>query len=155
MDENSHRDKVLQAVGKVLGNLDIPERAGDTNDITDAVFDALGITVDEQDKIGGYWMLHAAKDERKFLAPKKPLPEELDSGAKFTFEEFKDQAAGRIREHSGGWYVTLKTPIYRYEQAYDKGVSLTEAIESFAVNYYPMYEADYERSIAVGKMEKE
>ncbi len=118
---NSHRDSVKDAIFNVLDAINIPEAKADElkYDIADGVFDALGITEDEQDAVGGYFMLHAEKSERQFVPPKptelKPMPEfsgefgstknlvneytrrtkELDDGAKYNRLEFKSYAVGR------------------------------------------------------------
>ncbi len=69
---NSHRDNVKDEIRERLENYmlsDVNEFEEAAN-IADAVFDALGITDDEQDGEGGYFMLYAAKGERPFVAPK-------------------------------------------------------------------------------------
>jgi hypothetical protein len=56
---NSHRDNVKAVIDNVFRRTCSIEKID--GEIADAVFDALGITSDEQDKEGGYWMLHAKK----------------------------------------------------------------------------------------------
>lgn len=58
---NSHRDNVKDAVFDILDASNISETKADVlkYEVADAVFLALGITEDEQDTVGGYFMLHA------------------------------------------------------------------------------------------------
>ncbi len=179
---NSHRDNIKDALRGCLEvqGLDISESQLDEvkYELADAVFDALGITEDEQDKCGGYFMLHAEKGERQFVEPKQVLDseedydreyniareaglpdnraKELEDGAKYTAAEFKAYAkTNPPSAESGEWYVYLQTPICKYGQNYSSTISL-ELIKTRFVNfYYPMYLADYERSQEVDKMDKE
>jgi hypothetical protein len=83
---------------------------------------------------------------------------DLLSGAKYTAPEFKAFAnAVKIKdsENGKGWYVSLKTPICKYGQAYDKDIVLEEAKTNFVNGYYNMYLADYERSKDIVKVDKE
>jgi len=77
MDGNSHRDNVKDAIEEVLSKFmrhqaDIDQLK---YDIADAVFDALGITDDEQDMVGGYFIssLHMLRSEarEKYLTCRK------------------------------------------------------------------------------------
>ncbi len=178
---NSHRDNVKDAVRGCLEvqGMDISESQLDELKylLADAVFDALGITEDEQDKCGGYFMLHAEKGERQFVAPlprdedgcviqdddgeevvedQTKRAKELMDGAKYTSAEFKAFAkANPPSAENGEWYVYLQTPICKYGQGYSSTISL-ELIKTRFVNfYYPMYLEDYERSQNVDKMDKE
>lgn len=179
VDGNSHRDNVKDVVKPILdaymmNNDDIYETSCS---IADAVFDALGITEDEQDNIGGYFMLRAGKrcvgqtipydesgefnetvltSQAKESDYRESSPDEINAytkrtkelkdGAKYTSSEFKAYSVGKKREDSGGWYVTLQTPICKYGQAYDGDVTLEEAKTNFVNAYYNMYLDDYERS---------
>lgn len=56
---NNQRDSVKDAINEVLAKgINLNEISPE---IADAVFDALGITKDEQDSTGGYFMHHAGK----------------------------------------------------------------------------------------------
>ena len=71
---------------------------------------------------------------------------ELGNGAKYTSSDFKAFSVGKRVTETGGWYVTLQTPICKYGQAYDKDVTLDEAKTNFVNKYYMIYIDDYERS---------
>ncbi len=62
---NSHRDNVKDAIESVLIDYGVPHedyKEGDLKySLADAVFETMGITEDEQDGIGGYFMIHADK----------------------------------------------------------------------------------------------
>jgi hypothetical protein len=174
---NSYRDKVKDVIFNVLDASNIPERKADVlkYEIADAVFDALGITEDEQNKAGGYFMLYAENGGKQFIetvaeeedevdgmeyepevvAEKRLRLQQLEEGAKYTLTEFKEFSKAKNIKETGGLYITLQTPICKYGQAYDRGVMLLDAKLSFATNYYPMYLEDYERSNEVDKMDKE
>ncbi len=167
---NSHRDNVKDALRGCLEvqGMDISESQLDELKylLADAVFDALGITEDEQDKCGGYFMLHAEKGERQFIAPlprdedgcviqdddseydaaidkqtgEEGLPDnrakELADGAKYTAAEFK--AYAKANPPSGE-----KNDWYIYLQTpickYGQGYSSTislELIKTKFVNFY-------------------
>jgi hypothetical protein len=66
---NSHRDNVKKAVIEVI------RKTHDSGDVVDAVFDALGITEDEQHATGGYFMHHAGKRSTEYMLI--PLTDEI------------------------------------------------------------------------------
>ncbi len=169
INENSHRDNVKDAIFEHLEKL---VKTGDVTTsivdeakyaIADAVFNALGITEDEQDRCGGYWMLHASKGDKPAPLPRDNddksnrytiRTKELASGSKYTSEEFKAYATGR-RITGNYWYISLQTPICKYGQSYDKDMVLDEAKMNFTKSHYPMYLDNYERSKDIDKMDKE
>lgn len=216
---NSHRYNVEEAIAELLNGVatsfigiteeQVPEA---TTELADTVFDALGITRDEQDKVGGYFKVflgekipelwgyicfkckeikHRAEvtrcvvpeDSGEFTSAMNTSRgysgvgyenldainpaenaeneytrriKELADGAKYTKEEFKSYAVGRV---TGGtpcnWYINLQTPIAGYSQMYSGTYTLKEAKSLFFGYYYPMYLADYERSTAVDEMDEE
>ncbi len=175
MDENSHRDNIKDAMRHCLEVIGIEnELDEDVYVFADAVFEALGITEDEQDNIGGYFMLHAGKREKKFVPPKPrdddgclieefedeaeneytKRTEELNSGAKYTSSEFKGYSVGNKSGFNGNWYIHLHTPICRYGQGYCKDLTMEEAKSRFVEFYYPIYLDDYERSKDIDKVDK-
>ena len=160
---NSHRDNVKDAIKECFTSR--KQSSGEISeivyDIADAVFDALGITEDEQDAEGGYFMLHAKKGKRPFIAlgdgagddTLTKRHKELLAGAKYTKGEFKGHCISD--ETSDGWYVYLQTPICRYGQRYHENIEQDAARHNFANYYYPIYCDDYERSQGVDEMDKE
>jgi hypothetical protein len=147
--------------------------------LTDAIFEMLGITDDEQDMSGGYWLLHAGV---------KPTPKAEDlvpdfngefsgtvltSGVKrktdndyATFgaapreraEQLEAGAKYTAGEFKGfctakwsevGVILTLKTPVCTYAQFYSSEIQEDMARTNFVTHYYPMYLDDYERANAV------
>ncbi len=178
VDGNSHRDNVKDALKgwmnpKQTEDEDLVNAESAT--VADIVFEALGITEDEQDKVGGYFILHAAKRyEGEELVPdvhgefndtvltsqvktsdyKEMYPDEVNAYTKRT-KELADGAKYAASEFKAravgnstpnGWYVRLATPICRYGQLYDKDMTLEEAKTNFVNTYYTMYLDDYERS---------
>ena len=74
---NNHRDNVEAAMREYFeqwleGGKNID--AG-VVDLADAVFDTLGITEDEQDSTGGYFMHHAGKKSKEYILI--PLTDEI------------------------------------------------------------------------------
>ncbi len=61
-DNMTQRERVLNAISKALEELNIPESAGDTNTIADAVFDELYITHNEQESKVGVFRLYTGKE---------------------------------------------------------------------------------------------
>ncbi len=185
---NSHRDNVKDAIYDILWKRDEFQEEDVLHElkanIADVVFDALGITEDEQDSEGGYFMLHAVKGEKIFTPPRQEedkgyddaiesqtgeegahvesmenewtkRTKELADGAKYTSDDFMAYAIGRKNSEGGDWYITLQTPICKYGQGYCKTLTLADAKQKFANFYYPIYLDDYERSLDVDKMDKE
>ncbi len=175
---NSHRDNVKDAI--VEGLMDYHPKLDNCEtacDIADGVFDALGITEDEQDGCGGYFMLHANKGEKPFVPPKTRdddgcvIPErhveaaehekrleELQAGtSRYTFEEFRQYAKDKqsYPENHDDWYIFIITPVCRYGQSFTKLMSLKNAKKKFADFYYPMYLEDCERSDNIGKVDND
>ncbi len=158
---NSHRDNVKDAIKECFTKR--KQASGEISEvvyeIADAVFDALGITSDEQDKVGGYWMLHAEKVGGVSIAPcgcgdntLTDRHEELVKGAKYSKGEFKGHCVAT--RTSTGWYIHLNTSICRYGQFYAIEVQ-DEARLRFAEYYYPVYCTDYERSQGRDEVDKE
>lgn len=80
---NSHRDDVKDAVDEVLRKRVMIRACLSDDEISelrcvfaDAIFDALGITYEEQDSTGGYFMHHAGKrDYAEYILV--PLTEQI------------------------------------------------------------------------------
>ena len=67
---NSHRDNVKDAINKAILELGTGQCQEEADVLlTDAVFEALGITEDEQDMVNGYFMHHAGR--RMPMSPEK------------------------------------------------------------------------------------
>jgi hypothetical protein len=158
---NSHIDNVKDAIREALG-VSMRGHIALLNDvdavvcnIADGVFDAQGITEDEQGMTGGYFMLHAGKRceeliTRRYSQNIAQRRQDLAVGAKYTSAEFKAFAvAERLADSDSGqgWYISLTTPVCTYAQAYDGNMPRNVARTNFVNAYYPMYLADYERSI--------
>jgi hypothetical protein len=175
---NSHRDNVKDAIAGLLndwlkGSKDINEFGAD---IADAVFDALGITEDEQDMAGGYWLLHAGVKPEPEVDLSNLVPDmmgefntlvktsvsrsKLDdyaphhmSNREIELSEGAKYTAGEFKGFCKAEYsdkntkrLRLKTPICTYSQNYASDVLEDDARTNFVTYYYPMYLEDYERA---------
>ncbi len=71
---NSHRDNIKDTIRNCLDSIGIDNDVDELVYVfADAVFEALGITEDEQDKAGGYWMLHAGIKAEKVCVSCKQI----------------------------------------------------------------------------------
>ncbi len=166
MNENTHRENVEDVINNCLFNIGLDSEADDgelTTEIANDVLEVLGITTDEQNSTGGYFMLHADKGEKQFVPP-KPRAEagekaiadkELIIGKKLSVESFRGSAIAVRSGETGGWYISLHAKFCKYGQAYDKDVCLSDALMNFCNYYYQLYLDDYERSESDYEMDKE
>ena len=182
----SHSDNVKDVLSRCLQEWLENDRSIDdyVHELANAIFDALCITKAEQDKTGGYFMLHAGKkadvlyldgdftstmlDSAQKSEDKETRPmtteeycqhqsrmKHLNEGAKYTSAEFKAFAKYEKVEETGRWYISLQTPICKYGQDYHKTTDLEQAKTYFVNGYYPMYLEDYEREEELDEVDKE
>jgi hypothetical protein len=155
---NSHRENVKTRLkdwhraGYTESGLCEDTLNAEMSQIADEVFDALGITEDEQDVVGGYFMIHAGAREKETMATSTPAENrkvELDAGAKYTRGEFKGYCKSQITPN--GWYVRLETPVCTYAQLYSNALNEDEVRSAFAKFYYPLYLSDFCRVARAGR----
>jgi hypothetical protein len=142
-------------------------------DLADSIFDALGITEDEQDMVGGYFLLHAGKraEPRRCGGCNTQLnsaervwegrccachAKDLREGEKYSREDFlywASKAVKRVPQSTFRWSLVLETPTSSYGDTY-KNMTWTMAVHDFVEKFYPIYEDDYE-TLRILKIEKE
>jgi len=158
---NSHRDNVKDAIQAVIdNNILLEEHCIDEElkyKLTDAVFDALGITEQEQDssekfavRVGRHCTdCHCSlnSNERDWEGRCADCHNlELANGIiKFSVEDFEWFASkgAQSQDDPDKWYISIQTPICKYGQRY-ANMTWKEAVDKFIEFYYPLYERDYE-----------
>jgi hypothetical protein len=169
------KDAVAEIITKYKKTGDITVACEDElkYELTDVVFNALGITEDEQDMVGGYFLLHAGKREepRRCTGCNTQLnsadkvwdgrcvdchTKDLREGMKYSREDFQywaSKAIKRVPESKFRWHLLLETPTSSYGETYES-MTWVMAVHDFVKKFYPIYEDDHE-TIRIKLLEQE